>query len=340
VQRVVRKARLVRVMPPHLVELESIMPPIHTPVQAKYAAVPVLRARGESKRQVSLLTGCVMDVFFSDINEATIRVLNRNGNDVTIPQGQTCCGALHAHSGDRETARQLAKQNIVAFEQSEHIIVNAAGCGCMMKEYEELLHGDAEWEPRARAFAAKVSDVSKYLYDTGFEKPQSTMNTRITYHDACHLAHGQGIKTEPRALLRAVPGVELVEMPHSDRCCGSAGIYNITNPLMANAVLDSKMRSVPEDVEMLAMGNPGCMLQMALGVKKHGRNSRVVHTMQILDWAYAQDDEAASGACCGKCTDPGADDVDGTDKHPVSKAHKNLAAVTGAKVEGDECGNA
>lgn len=291
IQKVVRKTGLINMMPDHLVEMESIMPEIKKPVRKRYKNVKLIKAKGTTKREVSLLTGCVMDVMFSDINEATINVLTRNGNDVAVPQNQTCCGALHVHAGDRETGRKLAMQNIEAFMDSDKVIVNAAGCGCMLKEYPELFHEDPEWKKKAEEFTAKIEDISKYLYDTGYEKPKAELKTRITYHDACHLAHGQGIREEPRDLLINIPGVEMVHMPNSDRCCGSAGIYNITNPEMAGAVLESKMSNVPEDVEMISMGNPGCMLQMAIGVQKYGRNQKIVHTVQLLDWAYQKEEE-------------------------------------------------
>ncbi|MEH7331856.1 (Fe-S)-binding protein [Neobacillus drentensis] len=290
IQKVVRKTKLINIMPQHLVDMEAIMPEVKEPVRKKYKDVNVIKAKGGTKREVSFLTGCVMDVMFSDINEATINVLTRNGNDVTIPKNQTCCGALHVHAGDRETGRKLAKQNIEAFKDSDKIIVNAAGCGCALKEYPELFREDPEWHGKAEEFAAKIEDISKHLYDTGYDIPKAELNTRITYHDACHLAHGQGIRQEPRELLINIPGVEMVHMPNSDRCCGSAGIYNITNPEMASAVLDSKMQNVPEDVEMISMGNPGCMLQMAIGVQKNGRNQKIVHTVQLLDWAYQKED--------------------------------------------------
>jgi glycolate oxidase iron-sulfur subunit len=295
IQKVVRKTGLINVMPDHLVEMEKIMPEIKTPVLKKYKNIKLIKAKGKTKREVSMLTGCVMDVFFSDINEATINVLTRNGNDVTIPKNQTCCGALHIHAGDRETGRQLAKQNIEAFKGSETVIVNAAGCGCMLKEYDELLHDDPEWSEKAKDFSAKVEDISKFLHDTGYEKPKAELNKRITYHDACHLAHGQGIRQEPRDLLISIPGVEMVHMPNSDRCCGSGGIYNITNPEMADAVLESKMKNVPDDVDMISMGNPGCMLQLAIGVEKYGRDQKVVHTVQLLDWAYQKEDKERGG---------------------------------------------
>ncbi|MDZ5472032.1 (Fe-S)-binding protein [Bacillus sp. 31A1R] len=289
-QKVVRKTGLINIMPQHLVDMESIMPEVKDSVRKKYQNENVIRAKVETKHEVSMLTGCVMDVMFSDINESTINVLTRNGNDVVIPKNQTCCGALHVHAGDRDMGRKLAKQNIEAFKDSEKVIVNAAGCGCMLREYPELFREDPEWHEKAEEFSKKVEDISKYLYDTGYEKPKGELNTRITYHDACHLAHGQGVRQEPRDLLINIPGVEMVHMPNSDRCCGSAGIYNITNPEMANAVLESKMENVPEDVEMISMGNPGCMLQMAMGVKKYGRNQKIVHTVQLLDWAYQKED--------------------------------------------------
>lgn len=289
-QKVVRKTGLINMMPKHLVEMEAIMPAIGIPVQKKYKEQKVIKAKGETKREVAMLTGCIMDIMFSDINQSTINVLTKNGNDVSIPKNQTCCGALHVHAGDREMGRKLAKQNIEAFKDAEKVITNAAGCGCMLKEYPELFREEPEWHEKAEEFAQKVEDISKYLYDTGYEKPKVELNTRITYHDACHLAHGQGVREQPRDLLINIPGVEMVHMPNADRCCGSAGVYNITNPEMAGAVLESKMKNVPEDVEMISMGNPGCMLQMAVGVEKYGRNQKIVHTVQLLDWAYQKEE--------------------------------------------------
>lgn len=294
VQTAVRKTRLIHVMPKHLVEMEGIMPQVGEPVRKKYMKEEIIPAKGVKKAEVALLTGCVMDVMFSDVNESTIQVLTRNGNDVVIPQNQTCCGALHVHAGDREMGRKLAKQNMEAFEGADTVVVNAAGCGSMMKEYSELFRNDPDqvWRERAERFSEKVVDIAKYLHDTGYEKPKASIDTTITYHDACHLAHGQGVRQEPRDLLLDIPGVKMVHMPNADRCCGSAGIYNITNPEMADAVLQSKMKNVPEEVEMISMGNPGCMLQMALGVQKYGRNQKIVHTVQLLDWAYQKEEEA------------------------------------------------
>ncbi|WP_019120909.1 (Fe-S)-binding protein [Brevibacillus massiliensis] len=291
-QTLARGMGLLKMMPQHLQNMEAVMPEVKVPVRKKYPEVAP--AEGRRKMRVALLTGCVMDVMFGDINEATIRVLVRNGYEVVIPRNQRCCGALHVHAGDRDEGKRLARQNIDAFLAAgvDKIVVNAAGCGCALKEYPELLHSDPEYGQKAVEFAGKIEDVAVFLMNHGYQKPQGTVRTRVTYHDACHLAHGQGVRREPRELLRDIPGVEMVEMPYADRCCGSAGIYNITNPDMAGKVLDEKMSYVPEDVELISMGNPGCMLQMAIGVRKHGRSAKVVHTIQLLDRAYQAEGES------------------------------------------------
>ncbi|USD14247.1 (Fe-S)-binding protein [Priestia megaterium] len=293
-QKMMRTTGMLNMMPTHLAEMEHVMPKITRSVRKKYKKKRVLKAKAERKAEVAFLTGCIMDVMFSDINEATLNVLRRNGNDVVIPPSQTCCGALHVHAGDRDMGRQLAKKNIEAFQHADTVIVNAAGCGCMLKEYPELFREEEqEWLEKAEVFAEKVQDISKYLHDTGYRPPQTTLHKRITYHDACHLAHGQGVREEPRDILLSIPGVEMVHMANADRCCGSAGIYNLTNPDMAGAVLQSKMEHVPHDVEMISMGNPGCMLQIAVGVKKYGRSQQIVHTVQLLEWAYQKEEEEA-----------------------------------------------
>lgn len=291
IQKVVRKTGLLNILPTHLKDMEAILPEVGKPVLGRYPEI--IPAEGERKGTVALLTGCVMDVMFSDINEATIRVLTHNGYDVALPKNQRCCGALHVHAGDRETGKELAKQNIEAFKDYDKILVNAAGCGAMLKEYDELFRNDPEMLPIAEEFVEKVEDVSKFLYDNGFKRPKAEIKTRVTYHDACHLAHGQGVRFEPRQLLKEIPGVELVELPNADRCCGSAGIYNITHPDMAGRLLKRKIDDIPEDVEMISMGNPGCMLQIAMGVKKYGRSEKVVHTVQLLDWAYEKEKKEA-----------------------------------------------
>lgn len=295
-QKFVRKTGLINIAPPHLRSMEAIMPTITESVHTKYPEG--MKVEAGAKMQVALFTGCVMDMMFSDIHEATMRVLTRNGYEVVLPQAQRCCGALHVHAGDREEGKRLARQNIDAFLASgaKKVIVNAAGCGCALKEYPELLQDDPLYHERAEIFAERVEDVTKFLYDYGYEAPTGKVDTRVTYHDACHLAHGQGIRAEPRALLARIPGVQLVPLPDADRCCGSAGIYNLTHPKMADRILERKIENIPEDAELISMGNPGCMLQIAMGVAKHGRKQRVVHTVQLLDWSYQQAEAVQGGS--------------------------------------------
>lgn len=289
---VARKTGVIRWFPAHLDQLEQVTPAIGVPVRKQFPKI--VPAQGVRKKRVAILTGCVMDLVFSHVNEATIRVLTRNGYEVHIPKEQTCCGALHVHAGEREAGRRLARRNIEAFADAEAVLVNAAGCGCAMQEYPEWFREDPKMREMAEDFAAKVSDVSQFLYDHGFEKPAGRIAARVTYHDACHLAHGQGVRDEPRKLLKEIPGLELVEMPEADRCCGSAGIYNLTHPEMAGAILKQKMEYVPEGAELISMGNPGCMLQMAMGVLRHGPKAEVVHTMELLDGSYRKGEEPCS----------------------------------------------
>ncbi|QZA34280.1 (Fe-S)-binding protein [Hydrogenibacillus sp. N12] len=251
------------------------------------AAPPAFRPEFKRPKRVGVFTGCVMDVWYADVNEATVRVLRENGYDVVIPKDQRCCGALHVHAGDRETGKALARANLEAFlsRDVDAIVVNAAGCGAALKEYGHLLAEDPERE-RAEAFAEKVYDVSEFLVRFGFRTPTGRVEATVTYHEACHLAHAQGIREAPRALLRSIPGLRLVEMPEADHCCGSAGIYNLTHPEMAEALLRRKVANVPAEAEAVAMGNPGCMLQIASGLLEAGRRTEVVHTVALLDRAY------------------------------------------------------
>ncbi|GAB7389100.1 (Fe-S)-binding protein [Bacillaceae bacterium] len=290
-QSLARKTGLLRILPDHLRQMEAILPQAGEPVLKRFPEV--IPAQGETRKKVALLTGCVMDVMFSDINEATIRVLTLSGYEVCLPRGQKCCGALQLHAGDREQAKRLARQNIDAFLAADvdHVIVNAAGCGAALREYGELLHNDPDYKEKAEIFSAKVIDIAKFLHDYGCRKPKGRLAKRITYHDACHLAHAQGIRFEPRRLLEEIPGIELVELPDADRCCGSAGIYNLTHPEMASRLLERKIEDIPDAVELVTMGNPGCMLQIALGIHQHHRREKVVHTVQVLDWAYQQEKE-------------------------------------------------
>ncbi|MDF2960156.1 MAG: glycolate oxidase [Paenibacillus sp.] len=283
----VRKTKLLHVLPPHLREMEQAMPDIKTP-PVLHRMPQVMPAAGEKRARVAVLTGCVMDVMFSDINEATVNVLRQNGCEVWIPQGQSCCGALHVHAGDRDMAKTLARRNIDVFlsEDIDAIIINAAGCGSTLKEYEELLKQDEAYHGKAKLFTDKVTDVSQFLDRLGLIPPKGSLDLTLTYHDACHLAHAQKIRVEPRRLLEAIPGVRLVPLPDADRCCGSAGIYNLTHPDMAGQLLERKMNDIPAGCDAVVMGNPGCMMQFQVGVVRENRTEKILHTVQLLDWAY------------------------------------------------------
>jgi glycolate oxidase iron-sulfur subunit len=243
---------------------------------------------GEQRGRVALLAGCIASVAFAELNRATIRVLTKNGVEVVVPKGQTCCGALHAHSGYLEKARELAKKNIDAMLTPgiDAVISNAAGCGCMLKEYGELLEQDAEYFDKAAAFAERVRDVNEYLYEIGLRKPDRLLTQRVTYQDPCHLAHGQKVRGAPRELLKAV-GLDVVEMPRADDCCGSAGTYNVTQNELSMKILDEKMANV-ESVKagIIATANVGCMLQLRAGVQRAGMKAEVVHVIELLDRVY------------------------------------------------------
>ncbi|MBX6394361.1 MAG: (Fe-S)-binding protein [Alicyclobacillaceae bacterium] len=282
-----RTLGILRLFPPHLREMEAALPEI--PARSSREQLPaVLPAEGSRKGRVAFVTGCVMDVLFADTNVATARVLARNGFDVVVPEGQVCCGALQVHAGDRETAKKMARRNIDVFlsQDVDAVIINAAGCGAALKEYGELLRGDPDYREKAERFSRKVKDISEFLVESGFEAPKGRLDMTVTYHDACHLCHAQGIRREPRELLRSIPGLRVVEMPDSERCCGSAGIYNLTHPEIAGPLLDRKMADVPEGVDAIVMGNPGCMMQIRAGVQRTGAGYRVLHTVDVLDAAY------------------------------------------------------
>jgi glycolate oxidase iron-sulfur subunit len=249
----------------------------------------VIPAQGAERGRVGLLQGCVQDAVFRPHNEATIRCLTRQGVQVRVPRTQGCCGALHAHAGEPERARTLARATITAFEAAgvDAVVVNAAGCGAHMKAYGHLLRHDPAWAERATAFARKVVDVTEFLARAPLAAPLGPLPLRATYHDPCHLAHGQQVRSAPRALLRAVPGLELVELGEAEMCCGSAGIYNLTEPVMAQRLLDRKMAHVEATgATTVVTANPGCILQLAAGLRARGRNVEVLHVVEVLDRAY------------------------------------------------------
>jgi glycolate dehydrogenase iron-sulfur subunit len=245
-------------------------------------------ADGEIRGRVLFHMGCISSVAFSSLNEATVRVLNKNGYDVFVPQGQRCCGALQAHAGYREEAQKMARRNIRAMLEPTRdvIITNSAGCGAMMKEYGELLHDNDNYADRGADFASKVKDITEFLAAVGVRPPTRPLKARVTYQDPCHLAHAQGVRSAPRELLKAI-GADLVEMAHPDYCCGSAGTYNVTQNELSMKILEPKMDEVSQTkAEIIATANTGCMLQLRAGVKARGLNMRVAHVIELLNEAY------------------------------------------------------
>ena len=260
-------------------ELGCVYPP--KPVQGE----PAGRRRG----RVAFFAGCIAQVAFAELNRATLRVLQKNGCEVVVPAGQLCCGALHVHAGLRGLARQLAGANLDAFlgDKFDAIVTNAAGCGSTLKEYGQLLSDDSLHGARADEFQRKVRDVSEFLAELGLRKPEKPIPLRITYQDSCHLVHGQKIRSAPRELLRQIPGVELVEMKLADHCCGSAGIYNLTEPEVAQALLAEKMACArATGAQAIVTANPGCLLQLRAGVAQFGTGQEVLHVVELLDRAY------------------------------------------------------
>ncbi len=273
-------------------ELDALSPKIESDFYFREFG-NVYPAVGERRGRVALLAGCIASVAFAELNRATVRVLTKNGIEVVVPQEQTCCGALHAHAGQLTVARELAKKNIDAMLAPgiDAVISNAAGCGCMMKEYGELLEHDREYSAKAAEFAARVRDINEYLHDVGLRAPARKLISRVTYQDPCHLAHGQKVRNAPRELMKAI-GLEVIEMPRADDCCGSAGTYNIVQNELSMKILDEKMSNVVSvNPAIIATANVGCMLQLQAGVKRAGVNAEVVHVVELLDRAFKAAEE-------------------------------------------------
>ena len=247
-------------------------------------------ARGEQRKSVGLVTGCVQRVFFAEVNAATVRVLAAEGCDVFAPAAQGCCGALALHAGRDDDARAFARQLIAAFEslpdQVREIVVNAAGCGSTMKTYGELLADDPEWAGRAARFASRVRDVTETLAGLPPQAARQPIQARVGYHDACHLAHAQGVRAEPRALLQTIPGLALVPLAESDICCGSAGIFNLVQPEMAATLGHRKAAHIAHaGVDMVVTSNPGCILQIRAALRDVANPPQVIHVVELLDRA-------------------------------------------------------
>jgi glycolate oxidase iron-sulfur subunit len=276
----VRTLRLTRLLPRRLRNLEALMPPV-TPRHLRARLPARSPARGPRRARVALLAGCVQRAYFPGVNEATVRVLNAEGCDVLIPPGLGCCGALSVHSGREDEARRLARAAIAELERHDvdYIVVNAAGCGSSMKEWGRLLRDE-----RAAAMAAKVRDVTELLASLGAVAPRHPLSMKVVYHDACHLAHAQRVRAQPRALLAAIPGLTIGELPDSDACCGSAGIYNLVEPESSREVGLRKVETVLAAApEVLVSANPGCTLQMQMLLRERGLSLRTAHPVELLD---------------------------------------------------------
>jgi glycolate oxidase iron-sulfur subunit len=293
-QAVVRRTGLTRLLPGTLPAWEALLPSM--PPASARAPLPAVIAAEEPRRgRVALLTGCVQSVVFGAHNRATARILARNGYEIVVPPGQGCCGALNAHGGDHAAAVAMARQTIEVFEAArvDAVVVNTSGCGAHMKGYGHLLAGDPAWAERARRFAAGVQDITELLAREPLRGPLAPVRMRVTYHDPCHVVHGQRIRTQPRALLAQVPGLDVVDLPESDWCCGSAGIYNLTEPEMAARLLERKVGHVlATGAEAVVTANPGCILQIQAGLRARGRDVAVLHVVEILDRAGARAGES------------------------------------------------
>jgi glycolate dehydrogenase iron-sulfur subunit len=251
----------------------------------------VIPAAGVRRHRVAFFAGCIANLAFARLNDATVRVLARNGCEVVIPREQGCCGALHVHAGIRDLARDLARRNLEAFpaEDFDAIITNAAGCGAVLKEYPQLFEEEGkDLQERGRRFSARVEDVTEFLAGVDFNREFGTLKARATYQDPCHLGHAQRIRSAPRKLLSAVPGLEFIELKESEICCGSAGVYNVTHNEMAERLLAAKMRRIEESgAELILTANPGCLLQLRAGVCGSKRsNAKIMHVVELLDEAY------------------------------------------------------
>ena len=300
-QALIRGIGLIRLMPQRIRELEAMTPSICDKFSAELIA-PITPALGARRHRVAMLSGCAQDLTFSDVNRDTVEVLAQNGCEVFTPPEQSCCGSLHAHNGEWSLAQQLARRNIDQFppERFDAVITNAGGCGSHLKHYAKLLADDPAYLKRAELWDRKVKDIHEWLVEIKFRAPSPSVQagqpgTRnvelgtetVTYHESCHLTHGQKVVTQPRELLQAIPGLKLFELPEANWCCGSAGIYNLTQPEMAGQLLDRKIKHIKSTgATTVATGNPGCLLQLINGAAKEGLKLRVVHPITLLAEAY------------------------------------------------------
>lgn len=287
IQKVVRKTGVINILPEHMRTMEKVLPKIPTYKQMKNRPT-YIAAKENAMKRVAFFTGCLMDTMFLNTNQATIELLRLSGCEVVIPPSQNCCGALHGHSGEKQLAKELAKRNISAFEQLEvdYIISNAGGCGAFLYEYDHLLKDEKDWNDRAKDFTNKIKDMTEVLVELDFHNRYELRlpNQVITYQDSCHLRNVMRTFASPRILLHAIEGIEFKEMKEADRCCGSAGIYNLVQPEMSKQILDHKMEHVKETkATTIVTANPGCLLQMKIGIEREGiENIKAVHIADLL----------------------------------------------------------
>jgi glycolate oxidase iron-sulfur subunit len=281
-QALVRGVGLMKVVPSGLRAMETLLPKIGK----RQEIAGITPAQGTNRKRVGVMLGCVQREFLSEVNAATVRVLAAEGCEVIAPAEQACCGALLVHAGEEAPALEYARRLIDTFERADVdvIVTNAGGCGSNVKEYGHQLRDDPQYAEPARRFSAKCKDVTELLDELGPRAPRRPLNMRVAYHDSCHLQHAQRIRTQPRSLLRAIPGLELVEIPEGAICCGSAGIYNLVQPKTADTLGDRKAELIaPLKADAVATGNPGCILQMTAALARRGETMRVLHTIQLID---------------------------------------------------------
>ena len=288
-EKLVLASRVLKLFPGRLEQVAQLAPRMEKPFFYERLG-KTYPAEGKRRYRVALFAGCIANLSFARLNDATVRVLQKNGCEVVIPRDQGCCGALHVHAGMRGMARDLARRNIQVFLAGEFdsVISNAAGCGSVLKEYPLLFEEEGrEFHGPAKAFVAKLRDVTEFLAGIDLNRELRTMKVRATYQDPCHLGHAQRIRTAPRKLLAAIPGLELIELKEAEVCCGSAGVYNVVHNEMAESLLENKMRRIAETrADLILTANPGCLLQLRAGAKREGNGRRVLHVIELLDEAY------------------------------------------------------
>ena len=284
-QWLVRRLGLLKLLPAGLRSLEALLPELS--FRGLRSRMPAhFAAQGWTRRRVGVLQGCVQRVFFHDVNAATARVLAAEGCEVFIPREQACCGALLIHAGQEEQALEMARRLIDVFEHTEvdTIVVNAAGCGSNLKDYGYLLRQDPAYAERAKAFSAKCKDISEVLAELEPRAPRHPLPLRVAYHDACHLQHAQGVRAQPRQVLKTIPQLEVLEVPDSAICCGSAGIYNLVEPVPAQELGDRKvLNCLSTGADLVVSSNPGCLLQISAGLQRAGRAMPVLHMIELVD---------------------------------------------------------